>query len=94
MILFCDTFVLAEIRHGAISEPANQGEAVHAAGSQMQSQGGHEYVPDLDIDLTTVCEDRPPTALPIAEPVVSIDASAQLNISACHEIYFWHSPAR
>ena len=67
---------LVEIRNGATSELANQDDAV---GSQLQSPGGYEYVPDVDVDSTSLCEDRPPTALPIAEPVVSIDVNTPLT---------------
>ena len=68
--------LFVEIRNGATPETANQDETF---GSQLQSPGGYEYVPDVDVDATSVCEDRPPTALPIAEPVVSIDVNTPLT---------------
>jgi len=71
--------VRAEMRNGATSELANQ----EAVGSQA-SQGGYEYVPDVHTDASSVCEDRLPTALPIAEPVVIVDVNTPITSARVH----------
>ena len=60
--------LLTESRHGATSGLTNQEESLGT-----QSYRGYEYIPDVDAEERSSCEDTPPTAIPIAEQVVSVD---------------------